>query len=347
VHLPLFVFIISHIIMTQKHTNCPVCEGKFGLCREFPTRRDSRAFQCDGCGGFEISGIAFAVWFAPGRQRMTTMQRSALSHAIRSASGGAEPVFITTDWMEAFQRDARLPTPATQAANLIARIGDHVAEEGKGYFIDDVTDTPLVGAFDRTMFNDLLRELVERDLVRRLDRESIPNPRDVGVLEGFLYGLSLAGWERFEAEKRGRFAGHYGFIAMKFGDPVLDPLVRDFIKPAVQERIGYDLIDLRNVSRAGVIDNIMRTQIRDAAFVLVDLTHDNSGAYWEAGYGEGLGKPVIYMCEQSKFDTETTHFDTNHCTTVTWSINDPEPFVDRLVATLRRSLNLFPSEATP
>ena len=330
--------------MTQNLVSCPVCEGRFGLCREISTPRDSRAFQCDGCGGFEISGTALAIWFASGPRRLTAIQRSALSHAIRSASG-AVPIFITTDWMEAFQRDARLPTPAMQAANLITRIGGHVAEEGRGYFVDDVVDTPLIGAFDRAMFNDLLQELVERDLVRELGKETRPNPRDAGALEGFLYGLTLAGWDRYEAEKRGRFAGHYGFIAMKFGDPVLDPLVRDVIKPAVREKIGYDLVDLRNVAQAGVIDNIMRTQIRDAAFVLVDLTHDNSGAYWEAGYGEGLGKPVIYMCEQSKFDTEKTHFDTNHCTTVTWSIKDPDPFVDRLIATLRRSLNLFPNEA--
>ncbi len=234
---------MGYLVMAQNLTNCPVCEGRFGLCREMPTLRDSRAFRCDGCGGFEIDGTAFAIWFAPDRRRMTTMQRSALSHAIRSASGGTSPVIIATDWMEAFQRDARLPTPATQAANLIARIGDHVAEEGKGYFIDDVTDTPLIGAFNRTMFNDLLQELLERNMGRRLGRESIPNPRDVGVLSGFLYGLTLAGWERFEAEKRGRFAGHYGFIAMKFDDPVLDPLVSDFIKPAVQKRIGYDLSD--------------------------------------------------------------------------------------------------------
>ena len=110
---------------------------------------------------------------------------------------------------------------------------NRVSEDGKGYFIDDVTETPLIGAFDRTMFNDLLQELLERNIVRRLGRESIPNPRDVGVLDGFLYGLTLAGWERYDSEKRGRFAGHYGFIAMKFGDPVLDPLVRDVIKPAV------------------------------------------------------------------------------------------------------------------
>ena len=331
--------------MTQNLVSCPVCEGRFGLCREIPTWRDSRDFQCDGCGGFEVSGTAFATWLAPDRRRLTTMQRSALSHAIRSASSGAVSVFITTDWMEAFHRDARLPTPAMQAANLIAQIGDHVAEEGRGYFVDDVVDTPLIGAFDRAMFNDLLQELVERHLVRQLGKETRTNPRDAGVLEGFLYGLTLAGWDRYETEKRGRFAGHYGFIAMKFGDPVLDPFVRDIIKPTVLEKIGYDLVDLRNVARAGVIDNIMRAQIRDAAFVLVDLTHDNSGAYWEAGYGEGLGKTVIYMCEQSKFDKEKTHFDTNHCTTVTWSIDDPDPFVDRLIATLRRSLNLFPNEA--
>ena len=38
--------------------------------------------------------------------------------------------------------------------------------------------------------------------------------------------------------------------------------------------------------------------IRDAKFVIADLTHDNNGAYWEAGYAEGLGKPVIYICEK-------------------------------------------------
>ena len=35
--------------------------------------------------------------------------------------------------------------------------------------------------------------------------------------------------------------------------------------------IYLDLVDMHDVGRAGVIDNIMRTQIRDAAFVIVDL----------------------------------------------------------------------------
>jgi nucleoside 2-deoxyribosyltransferase len=100
---------------------------------------------------------------------------------------------------------------------------------------------------------------------------------------------------------------------------------------------------MRDVSEAGVIDNIMRAQIRNAAFVLIDLTHDSSGAYWEAGYAEGLGKPVVYLCERSKFKQAKTHFDTNHCTTVLWSNDESEEFSKQLMATLRRSLNLFPT----
>ena len=130
-----------------------------------------------------------------------------------------------------------------------------------------------------------------------------------------------------------------GFIAMQFGDTDLDAFVQEVVKPAVKDEIGYDLVDMRDVGRAGIIDNIMRVQIRDAKFVIADLTHDNNGAYWEAGYAEGLGKPVIYICEKTKFDNEKSHFDTNHCTTIPWSKNDAKDFKKELIATIRRSLN--------
>ena len=127
---------------------------------------------------------------------------------------------------------------------------------------------------------------------------------------------------------------------MQFGDSELDPFVEGVVKPAVKEGIDYGLVDMRDVARAGVIDNIMRTRIRDAAFVIVELAHDNPGAYWEAGYAEGLGKPVIYICEKAKFKASGTHFDTNHCTTVFWSKADADGFKQELIATLRRSLDL-------
>ena len=129
---------------------------------------------------------------------------------------------------------------------------------------------------------------------------------------------------------------------MQFRDPALDALLENAVKPIVREAIGYEVVSMLNIARAGIIDNIMREKIRDAAFVLADLTHDNFGAYWEAGYAEGLGKPVVYLCERRKFDSVKTHFDVNHCTTVMWTGHNHEDFGKELVAPLRRSRNVFP-----
>lgn len=176
--------------------------------------------------------------------------------------------------------------------------------------------------------------------------------KEKGVVDGDVYlgggasvWLTLDGWDRYELEKRGGFSGKFGFLALKFGDPDLDQPLDKHAKPSVKQAIGYDLVDMRDVVQAGVIDNIMRAQIRDSAFVVADLTHENAGAYWEAGYAEGLGKPVTYMCEKAKFEEASTHFDTNHCTTIVWTESDPKQFCRQLIATLRRSLNLFPTES--
>ncbi len=82
----------------------------------------------------------------------------------------------------------------------------------------------------------------------------------------------------------------------------------------------------------------MRVEIRASDFVVADLTHDNLGAYWEAGYAEGLGKPVIYTCKRSKFDSTKTHFDTNHHLTIIWDEADSEDAGLQLTETIRATL---------
>ena len=238
--------------------------------------------------------------------------------------------------------NARLPSIGEQLANLIRRLGDHQSETGAGFPSDAATEAAVIGAFNMQMFHQLCQDATASGLIRKIGETEQPNPRDDGVLRLPDYGLTLQGWERYEIERKGGFAGRYGFLAMKFGDAVLDSFAEETIKPATKRGTGYDLVDLRDVPRAGIIDNIMRQQIRDAAFVLVDLTHDNSGAYWEAGYAEGLGKPVIYTCEKSKFEKQKTHFDTNHHLTVVWDKDHPELAVEQLKAIIRATL---PDEA--
>ena len=138
-----------------------------------------------------------------------------------------------------------------------------------------------------------------------------------------------------------KLEGHrYGFLAMQYGEDELENLAARHIKPVIHRTLGYEVKDLRDVSKAGVIDEIMRKTIKESKFTIVDLTHDNNGAYWEAGFAEGIGIPVIYICKKDKFDHEKTHFDTEHLTTVLWSMDDTERFESDLESTLRRSLNV-------
>lgn len=126
-------------------------------------------------------------------------------------------------------------------------------------------------------------------------------------------------------------------MAMKFGDALLDQVLDQVFRPSVKQT-GFELFRLDDVPKAGSIDDRLRVEIQSADFLIADLTHDNLGAYWEAGYAEGLGKPVIYTCEKEKFTKDNTHFDTNHHLTIIWEKTSPEKAGENLKATIRATL---------
>jgi nucleoside 2-deoxyribosyltransferase len=169
-----------------------------------------------------------------------------------------------------------------------------------------------------------------------------------GLLTGHLLGamgvqgqaqatLSFAGWEYYEQLSKGGAVYQKAFMAMKFGDPVLERMLAEVFRPAAAQA-GFELFKLDDVPKAGLIDDRLRVEIQASDFAVADLTHDNLGAYWEAGYAEGLGMPVIYTCEQSKFEATKTHFDTNHHLTIVWNENRPAEAAAALKATIRATL---------
>jgi hypothetical protein len=314
---------------------CPVCASTDGYActSEQYGSRDAKLFHCEVCGTFAVAGTVLDDTNGLRINGLNKVRRAALSHRLRVAqSPGREPRLLTSyDFGEDALRNLVLPSPLQQSTNAIRVVGNYVSENGEALPSMSADFAATIGAPSLIAAFELLQELKDHGLVTALSQRLM---NEVVMQD---VNLTLRGWEGYEAEKRGALSGNYGFIALKFGDPVLDPFLKDHIKPAVSE-IGYDLFDMRDVAEAGIIDNLLRMQIRDAAFVLVDLTHENAGAYWEAGYAEGLGKPVLYICEKAKFDEKQTHFDTNHCTTVLWDTTDPSTFKQDLIATLRRSL---------
>lgn len=76
----------------------------------------------------------------------------------------------------------------------------------------------------------------------------------------------------------------------------------------------------------------MLKHIRDSKFVVVDLTHQNNGAYFEEGYAMGIGKQVIQLCKTGV----TLHFDIAQKNTIMWESEEeiPERLANRIKATI-------------
>ena len=71
--------------------------------------------------------------------------------------------------------------------------------------------------------------------------------------------------------------------------------------------------------------------------MVADLTGYRGGVYWEAGFAEGLGIPVIYTCHEKWLNTdkdlniEGVHFDLNHRNMILWNEENLEEFKQRLI----------------
>jgi hypothetical protein len=72
-------------------------------------------------------------------------------------------------------------------------------------------------------------------------------------------------------------------------------------------------------------------------FLIADLTHASNGAYWEAGYAEGLGKLSSTLARKSEFH-KASHFDTNHHLTVLWETDQLAEAAQGLMNTIRATI---------
>ena len=115
--------------------------------------------------------------------------------------------------------------------------------------------------------------------------------------------LTFAGWQKVEELRRSVKDSRKAFVAMEFPNPekttenyfFQNTLVDKYLVPAAK-KAGYDLANpLRSEPKAGNLHARLELEIRAARFVVAEISHHNNGAYWEAGFARGLGKPVIYM----------------------------------------------------
>lgn len=118
-------------------------------------------------------------------------------------------------------------------------------------------------------------------------------------------------------------------MAMKFGNDTI-PL-REAIRKGITDA-GYIAVFIDEVQHNDFITPELLKYIRDSKFIVVDLTHQNNGAYFEEGYAMGLGKQVIQLCQKD----QRLHFDIAQKNTIMWGVEDdiPERLTNRIKATI-------------
>ena len=141
--------------------------------------------------------------------------------------------------------------------------------------------------------------------------------------------LTPEGYARVETLQKYTAHGRNVLVAMKFGDDT--KALREAIRKGIHAA-DYFAVFIDEVQHNELITPELLKYIRDSKFVVVDLTHQNNGAYFEEGYAMGLGKQVIQLC---KADTKL-HFDIAQKNTIIWGKEDdiPDMLVNRIKATI-------------
>lgn len=306
---------------------CPVCASVLRSV-DANTGRDAKLYDCPRCGTFMLSGSLVAS--LPHLLASNLDGGAKLSHAIRKAGTAGRPILLATYTAEAIMKKP-LPRPREQADLLVRWLAENLPGPGEMVWVKFDSLGSVIGAKSKAGFKLVVDHLLLTGLITGHQSNEIGGGGRANVT------LSFAGWEYYENLRSGSAVYRKGFMAMKFGDPVLNGVLENVFKPYAK-RAGFDLTKLDDTPKAGLIDDRLRVEIQSADFLIADLTHDNLGAYWEAGYAEGLGKPVIYTCEKTKFSSSKTHFDTNYHLTIVWDAAAPEGAGKDLIATIRATL---------
>ncbi len=315
---------------------CPICETELKEKTPGPVP----AYDCPRCGRFGMSegtkGFLQASIQRGGIEgEDAEKQRAIISYSIRKMYKKGEKYWPVIDdqLIKAILKNP-LPNVAEQANNLIVWLAEN-GTQGEQHQIQPSTHQSIIGATTPDGIDVILKYLISEEFLE-------------GSLQGTFGGegralatLSFSGWQYYEQLKRGAVDSRKAFMAMEYDNTELDKIVDECFKPAVADT-GFELYRLTERPKAGLIDDRLRVEIRNSRFLISDLTHENSGAYWEAGYAEGLGKPVIYTCKKEVFENDKTHFDTNHHLTVIWDATNLQEAIDELKATIRATL---PDEA--
>jgi hypothetical protein len=144
------------------------------------------------------------------------------------------------------------------------------------------------------------------------------------------------GYERIYELQKNNITNKKVFIACQFTETGISNPILDAIKTAVHE-CGYIPNAICDKPHNNWIMSEILYEIKDSKFMIADLTGYRAGVYYEAGYGEALGKQVILTCKAGS-EFEKVHFDLKQKFIIDWK--DESDLTDRLKAQIKGTVGI-------
>ena len=288
---------------------CPTC-NHWNAAEWIP---EGLRVGCAACGNYAIALDAItAAGDRVGR----------LAPFTREAWDGGTPLVVTTANVDELLRRYDAVSVGAKARKLLQLVAGRAPEPGRSVALNTFYDFPVVSAASHEELLYLLRHAVDQGL---LSVDSHADSRDVSwqTLGTGQCMLTPKGWETL-SPIAGGLPGTC-FVAMWF-DKSLHEAYTDGIKPALEADCGLTVLQMSEHEHNNSITDEMLVQIRNAEFIVADVTGQRPNVYFEAGFALALGRPVIWSCR--KAEAASIHFDTRQFSHILW----------QTPADLRRSL---------
>lgn len=346
---------------------CPLCKGVVGIEPLVPiadigmsgrerhdSRRDTgKKFKCKNCGTFIVSDRDVKDFLLNEDHRDEAKLAMLSALLLENQVHGLPPIWICfrlpNEYRplkkdEAFDEETFAPVyvgsflakwPQSIAERIdrvlinLSKLSDNVGHDIPIY----ADDVPFFLSRNNAEANYIYNWLCEVGYI-----QAVPNAKT---------RLLVKAWSRIDELGRGRNSKtNPAFVAMWFGDATskaeLNELFQQSIYPAIT-KAGYrvERADLQEHSDY-IMDKVLAS-IRLAPFVVADFTGNRNGVYFEAGFGRGLGIPVITSCKETHLSE--AHFDAQQLNHLLWE--SPVELHDKLYHRIMAMLGMGPYSTVP
>jgi len=296
--------------------DCPLCNGKAETERDFDTH--ARLANCDRCGNYSLSEDLEVLLFT-GQLKDDLFKLSAASRRATDARRGR--FSISRSNLAQVLEGVTVPkTPFDAVDRVVMLVHEYMPSITGGVVLKD-DDFPLVAARNFPEFRDFVGLTEQVGFITQQRKGSTWECR-----------LTLEGWKHVGDLRTVGRVSNQAFVAMWF-DPGLDSAYTDGIAPALEDA-GYSPVRVDRVQHNEKIDDKIIAEIRRSGLMVADFTGDRGGVYYEAGFAQGLGLPVIFTVRKDEIGR--VHFDTRQYNHIVWDTPAElrERLNDRIIATM-------------